>query len=170
MLPDCFRLINKVKDINHVLHLQFRQVELEFVRAIDHASAHMGVSAMPILHSQCVYNIFIMFYTSINKYMEFKMDWVQFAIMIVTFIGLFIWNRTESRADIRHMDAKLESNKNLTIEIHKENQAIIEVIRKETQTVVDAIRQDMRDFHVRLERQDAEFKAFLMYSKDKRTT
>lgn len=48
------------------------------------------------------------------------MDWIQFAILFVTFVGLFIWNRTESRADIRHMDTKLESNRNLVLAIHDE--------------------------------------------------
>lgn len=67
------------------------------------------------------------------------MDWIQFAIMFVTFVGLFIWNRTESRSDLRHMDTKLESNRNLTIQIHRENHEII-----------TAIREDMRDFHGRL--------------------
>ncbi len=67
------------------------------------------------------------------------MDWIQFSLMFITFVGLFIWNRTESRADIRHMDAKLDSNRNLSIQIHNENHDVIE-----------AIRQDMRDFHGRL--------------------
>lgn len=48
------------------------------------------------------------------------MDWIQFAILFVTFVGLFIWNRTESRTDIRHMDMKLDSNRNLIIAIHDE--------------------------------------------------
>ena len=67
------------------------------------------------------------------------MDWIQFALMFITFVGLFIWNRTESRADIRHMDAKLESNRSLSLEIHKE-----------TSQIISAIREDMRDFHTRL--------------------
>lgn len=67
------------------------------------------------------------------------MDWAQFSIMFITFVGLFIWNRTEARADIRHMDAKLESNRNLSIQVHKENQELI-----------NAIRQDIKDFHGRL--------------------
>lgn len=33
---------------------------------------------------------------------------------------------------------------------------------------VDAIRQDMRDFHGRLERQDAEFKSHMMHCHDER--
>lgn len=35
-------------------------------------------------------------------------------------IPLFLWNRSESRADIRHMDAKLESNRELVRAIHDE--------------------------------------------------
>ena len=33
---------------------------------------------------------------------------------------LFLWNRSESRADIRHMDAKLESTRELVRAIHDE--------------------------------------------------
>ena len=43
-------------------------------------------------------------------------------------IPLFLWNRSESRADIRHMDSKLES----------------------TRELVRAIYDDVKDFHVRL--------------------
>lgn len=43
-------------------------------------------------------------------------------------IPLFLWNRSESRADIRHMDAKLESTRELVRAIHAE----------------------MKDFHTRL--------------------
>ncbi len=60
------------------------------------------------------------------------MDWIQFGLMFVTFVGLFIWNRTESRSDMRHMDAKLESNRNLTIAFH------------------EAIKEEIKDFHARL--------------------
>ena len=35
-------------------------------------------------------------------------------------IPLFLWNRSESRADIRHMDAKLESTRELVRAIHDE--------------------------------------------------
>lgn len=48
------------------------------------------------------------------------MDWVQFTIMLLTFLGLFAWNRMESRKDMRHMDAKLESNRELVRTIHDE--------------------------------------------------
>ena len=48
------------------------------------------------------------------------MEWTQFIIFFIGVAGLFIWNRTESRADSRHMDSKLESMRNLNIAIHEE--------------------------------------------------
>lgn len=33
---------------------------------------------------------------------------------------LFLWNRSEARADIRHMDTKLESTRELVRAIHEE--------------------------------------------------
>lgn len=47
-------------------------------------------------------------------------------------LPLFLWNRSESRADIRHMDAKLES------------------FRLETMVLMKAIQDEMKDFHARL--------------------
>lgn len=35
-------------------------------------------------------------------------------------IPLFLWNRAESRADIRHMDSKMESTRELVRAIHDE--------------------------------------------------
>ena len=58
-------------------------------------------------------------------------------------VPLFLWNRSESRADIRHMDAKLESNREL----------------------VRAIYDEVKDFHNRLAKQDAEFKAHILKEK-----
>lgn len=74
------------------------------------------------------------------------MEWMQFGIMFVTFVGLFIWNRTESRNDVRNLDTKLESNRNLTIEIYKETQNF----RVEMRDLISAIQQEMKDFHGRL--------------------
>jgi len=37
------------------------------------------------------------------------MDWTQFVIFSIGVFGLFIWNRTESRADARQTDTKLEA-------------------------------------------------------------
>lgn len=41
------------------------------------------------------------------------MDWTQFVIFCIGVFGLFIWNRTESRADSRHTDAQLEAIRGL---------------------------------------------------------
>jgi DNA anti-recombination protein RmuC len=73
------------------------------------------------------------------------MEWLQFAIILVTFVGLFIWNRAESRADIRHMDTKLESNRNLSLEINKENKEIIQQIRDENREISQQIRDENRE-------------------------
>lgn len=48
------------------------------------------------------------------------MEWSQFILLVLTIAGLFIWNRTESRTDMRHMDAKLQSNNDLISAIHDE--------------------------------------------------
>lgn len=48
------------------------------------------------------------------------MEWTQLILLIITISGLFIWNRTESRTDARHMDAKLKSNTDLIIAMHEE--------------------------------------------------
>lgn len=71
------------------------------------------------------------------------MDWIQFAIMFVTFIGLFIWNRTENRADMRHMDTKLESTRELVRAVHVES---IDAQKN----FKEALLQESRDFHGRL--------------------
>lgn len=49
------------------------------------------------------------------------MDWMQFVIFIGSTVGLFFWNRSESRADYRHMDAKLESTRELVRAIYDES-------------------------------------------------
>jgi hypothetical protein len=53
------------------------------------------------------------------------MQWEHIATLIlgnVAFIiPLFLWNRSESRADIRHMDAKLESTRELVRAIYEES-------------------------------------------------
>lgn len=48
------------------------------------------------------------------------MDWTVITVIGVT-IGFFMWNRSESRADIRHMDTKLESTRELVRAIHDES-------------------------------------------------
>lgn len=73
------------------------------------------------------------------------MPYVEFFSLLVTLLGMFFWNRSESRADIRHMDAKLEAN------------------RQETTAILKGIQQEIKDFHGRLEKQDAEFKSHMLH-------
>lgn len=54
-------------------------------------------------------------------------------------LPMFFWVRSESRADIRHMDNKLEAIREMTHAIHKE-----------TQAAISGMREEMRDFHQRL--------------------
>lgn len=37
------------------------------------------------------------------------MEWTQFLILIATLAGLFIWNRSESRADYRHLESLIRA-------------------------------------------------------------
>lgn len=48
------------------------------------------------------------------------MEWTQFIIMFLGMLGLFAWNRVESREDIRHMDNKIDAIRELTHAIHLE--------------------------------------------------
>lgn len=63
------------------------------------------------------------------------MEWVQFVIFFIGVFGLFIWNRAEGRSDNRHMDTKLEGQRNLMNAIMEQNQMI---------------QKEMNDFHYRL--------------------
>jgi len=54
-------------------------------------------------------------------------------------IPLFLWNRAEARSDMRHMDAKLDSNRELIRTVHQESKDLIMAIQAE-----------MKDFHGRL--------------------
>lgn len=60
------------------------------------------------------------------------MDWVQFAVFIFVNLAftltLWLWNRSESRNDHRHMENILESQRSL----------------------INAIHDEMKDFHGRL--------------------
>jgi hypothetical protein len=68
-----------------------------------------------------------------------NMDWIQFIIFAGGVFGCFFWNRSESRADIRHMDAKLDANRELVKAIHDDSK-----------TLIMAMREEMKDFHGRL--------------------
>lgn len=67
------------------------------------------------------------------------MEWVQFIIFFLGVFGLFIWNRTESRTDVRHMDAKLEGQRDL-----------LHAIWKESKDFNERFLQESKDFHKRL--------------------
>ena len=54
------------------------------------------------------------------------MDLVQFSIMLFTFIGLFIWNRTKNRADKCYEEAKLMYNRILSEAMHRENKELMQ--------------------------------------------
>lgn len=49
------------------------------------------------------------------------MEWTQFAIFFIGVMGLFIWNRAESRADARANDNKLESIRSLMFAVIEES-------------------------------------------------
>lgn len=82
------------------------------------------------------------------------MSWIQ--ILVIAFgnvawmLPVFFWVRSESRADARHFE-------NETKELRRE---LIDVMRS-----IDA---EMRDFHGRLERQDAEFRMRLCAIEERR--
>ena len=67
------------------------------------------------------------------------MEWTQFIIFFLGVFGLFIWNRTEARADVRHMDAKLEGQR-----------ALLQEIWKESKDFHEKWLQESKDFHGRL--------------------
>jgi hypothetical protein len=69
------------------------------------------------------------------------MDWIQFAVFFGGIAGLFFWSRSESRADNRQMLSMMQGMQN----------------------TISAIKDEMKDFHGRLERQDAEFKSHFYY-------
>lgn len=70
------------------------------------------------------------------------MGLIELLTILITIAGLFIWNRAESRSDVRHMDNKTDGMRNLIDAIREETMAI----REETK----AIHLEMKDFHNRL--------------------
>jgi hypothetical protein len=64
------------------------------------------------------------------------MDWTQpaalFLANLAIVLPLWIWNRAENRADMRHVDSQLDSIRELVRAIHQENTEM------------------MKDFHGRL--------------------
>lgn len=68
---------------------------------------------------------------------------IEFFALIITIVGLFIWNRSESRSDIRHMDARLDTN-------IKHMDSKLEIYVGSIREEVRAIQQEIKDFHGRL--------------------
>lgn len=60
-------------------------------------------------------------------------------------LPLFLWVRAESRADIRHLDARLEANRELIREVHSESRNCVNAIHSE----MKAIQLEMKDFHTK---------------------
>jgi predicted nuclease with TOPRIM domain len=74
------------------------------------------------------------------------MDWSQFVIFAFSVLGLFFWNRSESRSDMRHMQTQLQEHRKETTEILKGIQQEVKGIQQE----VKGIQEEMKDFHGRL--------------------
>lgn len=62
------------------------------------------------------------------------MNWIQVGTVVGANLGMFLWSVRQSRTDFLH-----------------------------TMRVIDEIKKESKEFHGKLERQDAEFKAHLMY-------
>lgn len=59
-------------------------------------------------------------------------SWMQISALFLANAGLIVWFRAESRADWRHMDAKMES------------------FRAENGILIRAIQEEIKDFHRKL--------------------
>lgn len=71
--------------------------------------------------------------------------------------------------DVISVIAIIAANLGTVLTLYFQNDRKIEEHRKETNAILEAIRQDIRDFHGRLEKQDAEFKAHMMYEHNKKS-
>lgn len=60
------------------------------------------------------------------------MEWTQPILFFIAVAGLFLWNRTESRADMRQMDSTMRQ------------------MDSKVEALVRAIHEEMKDFHGRL--------------------
>lgn len=77
--------------------------------------------------------------------MEKNMEWTQFLVLFITLIG-FLW--------ISRVDAK-------------KNEESVAQLRRDMIDVMHSIDKEMKDFHGRLERQDAEFRTRLCNIEEK---
>jgi len=60
------------------------------------------------------------------------MEWTQFAIFSISVFGLFLWNRSESRSDIRNIQQEIAAD------------------RRDILGLIKSIQEEIRDFHGRL--------------------
>lgn len=67
------------------------------------------------------------------------MEWVQLIIFLATIVGLWFWQRTESRADNRRVEDWLKTQRELIAEVYKEGAEWRREMAKE-----------QKDFHYRL--------------------
>lgn len=65
--------------------------------------------------------------------------WMQIGALFLANASLIVWFRSESRADWRHMDAKMES-------FRAENSILV----RSMENTMKAIQDEMKDFHNRL--------------------
>ena len=69
--------------------------------------------------------------------------------------------------DLIALIAIIATNLGTVLTLYFQNDKKIEENRKETNSILEGIRQDMKDFHGRLERQDAEFRGALLLLEEK---
>jgi hypothetical protein len=78
------------------------------------------------------------------------MEWVQFIIFFLGVFGLFIWNRAEGRADMRHMDTKLEGQRAMMQAIWTESKQNQEKWHEISTDFNEKYLNETKEFHARL--------------------
>ena len=71
------------------------------------------------------------------------MDWIQLIVLIISFAGIFLWARSETKQEI----AKIE---NMIKDSERNTQNMIKDSERNTQNLIIAIKDEMKDFHGRL--------------------
>jgi hypothetical protein len=74
------------------------------------------------------------------------MDWTQFAVFLLSMGGMFMW----LKSDIKEIKTEASADR----------RDILQLIR--------GIQEEIKDFHGKLERHDAEYKAHMMHLHDKK--
>lgn len=71
------------------------------------------------------------------------MEWLQVLSLFLANAGLIFWFRSESRADWRHLDAKMDQR-------DSKMNARMEKMSSDTNAILKSIQDEMKDFHGRL--------------------